>query len=199
LALIFNGDERFAISDNDKPFVNRQLRIDNRKSVKGIFMNTKSHEMLVQVMCGIALVTMLLVSTTTAQAQRRATSSSVRGIELSGLYGWQYGGDFTAYQGEVEIDDTDNFGFGLGFPIPSRPEAMIELSYSRQNTGVNLKTFPQGVHNELFDLAIEYYQIGAMYNRRTGNASPFGGLTLGATRFAPVAASGLAFVSKAGC
>jgi hypothetical protein len=24
-----------------------------------------------------------------------------------------------------------------------------------------------------------------MYNRRTGNASPFGGLTLGATRFAP--------------
>ena len=150
-------------------------------------MKTKSREMRLRALSGIALAAMLLAAATTAQAQRRAASSSstLRGIELGGFYGWQYGGDFTAYQGEIEIDDTDNFGFSLGFPVPSRPEAMLELSYTRQNTGVNLKTYPQGVRNDLFDLAVEYYQIGAMYNRRVGKTSPFGGLTLGAVRFAP--------------
>jgi hypothetical protein len=85
-------------------------------------------------------------------------------------------GKHRSKKGEIEIDDTDNFGFSIGFPVPSRREAMIELGYTRQNTGVNLKTYPGGINTELFGLAVEYYQIGAMYNHRRGNVSPFGGL-----------------------
>ncbi|MGH7495793.1 MAG: hypothetical protein ACREOO_25835 [bacterium] len=137
---------------------------------------------------GLTLVATLFASTA-AHAQRRASRepsySTTKGIELSGFYGWQYGGDFTTYMGEIEIRDNENFGGSIGFPVPSRPEAMLELSYTRQNTTVDLKSYPSGAKEELFDAAVEYYQLGAMYNRRVGSVSPFGGFSLGAARFAP--------------
>jgi len=140
----------------------------------------------------VAVFTVLAASLFTlnhAQAQRRASreprASTTRGIELSGFYGWQYGGDFTSYQGEIQIQDNENFGGTIGFPIPQKPGAMLEFSYTRQNTSVDLKTYPGNLTESLFDLAVEYYQLGAMYARRTGNVAPFGGFSLGATRFAP--------------
>ncbi len=151
-------------------------------------MKSKSQSMTARAMFVMALAAMISAFDN-AKAQRRAnrepSSSNTKGIELSGFYGWQYGGDFTAYQGEIEIQDNESFGGSIGFPIPSRPEAMVELGYSRQNTSVDLKAYPSGATETLFDAAVEYYQIGAMYNRRMGSVSPFGGFTLGAARFAP--------------
>ena len=139
-------------------------------------------------MFAMTLAAMLFASGN-AQAQRRASrepsSSTVKGSEVSGFYGWQFGGDFTAYQGEIEIRDNENFGGSLGFPVPGKPGAMVELGYTRQNTTVDLKTYPAGFTETLFDAAVEYYQLGAMYSHRRGNVAPFGGFTLGAARFAP--------------
>jgi hypothetical protein len=64
---------------------------------------------------------------------------------------------------------------------------MAEISYSRQNTSVALNTYPAGVKEDLFDLAIEYIQAGALYEQpyAQGRMKPFGSFSLGATRFAP--------------
>jgi hypothetical protein len=131
---------------------------------------------------------MLILSSSTAWAQltkMEPKEKSTRGIEVTGFYGWQYGGDFTVYQGEIDIDDAENFGGMIDIAIPSRPGMKAEIYYSRQNTKVALKTFPSGVTEELFDMAIEYIQAGAVYEKPRGKTVPFGSFTLGATRFAP--------------
>lgn len=111
---------------------------------------------------------------------------STRGIELTGFYGWQWGGNFTAYQGEVDIEDTENFGGMIDIPIPYKPGMMAEIFYSRQNTSVALNRYPAGVKEELFDMSIEYIHAGAVYEAYSqGRMKPFGSFSLGATRFAP--------------
>lgn len=132
---------------------------------------------------------LLLASTGWAQMKKMEPrgQKSTRGIELTGFYGWQYGGNFTSYQGEVDVKDSENFGGMIDIPIPSKPGVMAEIFYSRQNTSVALNTFPAGVREDLFDLAIEYIQAGAVYERpyAQGRMKPFGSFSLGATRFAP--------------
>src|SRR5262245_11529522 len=65
-------------------------------------LKKKSQIIIVRAMFGIALAVVLLAANS-ALAQRRAyrepSASTTKGIELSGFYGWQYGGDFTSYQG----------------------------------------------------------------------------------------------------
>ncbi len=137
--------------------------------------------------CSAALILVLLSSMAWAQGMRKMEpgTKTTRGIELAGFYGWQFGGDFTAYQGEVEIKDAENFGGMIDIPIPSKPGAKFEFYYSRQNTTVTLKEYPSGAKTELFDLALEYYQVGGVYERKVNNMAPFGSFTLGAVRFAP--------------
>jgi hypothetical protein len=132
-----------------------------------------------------------LLSASTGWAQLKKMeprgAKSTRGIELTGFYGWQYGGNFTSYQGEVDVKDTENFGGMIDIPVPSRPGMMAEIFYSRQNTSVALNQFPSGAKDDLFDVAIEYIQAGALYEQAysRGRMKPFGSFTLGATRFAP--------------
>ena len=135
-----------------------------------------------------------LLSVSAAWAQLKTMeprgAKTTRGIELTGFYGWQYGGNFTSYQGEVDVKDAENFGGMIDIPIPYRPGMMAEISYSRQNTSVALNQYPSGFTENLFDVAIEYIQAGALYETSArGRVKPFGSFSLGATRFAPKVSS----------
>ncbi len=110
-------------------------------------------------------------------------SSNVRGIELTGMYGYQFGGSLNAYEGELSIQDSDNMMFAID--IPMRYGMMVELSFTRQSSFLKLKEYGTNITSNLTDLVLEYYQIGAIKGIPTGKMVPFGQFSLGATRFNP--------------
>ena len=150
-------------------------------------MNTALSRPPLRALWCAALVFALLSSSAWAQLKTMERGQkTTRGIELTGFYGWQWGGNFTSYQGEIDVKDTENFGGMIDIPIPYKPGMMAEISYSRQNTSVALNQFPGGLREDLFDLSIEYFQAGAVYETYSrGRMKPFGSFSLGATRFAP--------------
>jgi hypothetical protein len=130
------------------------------------------------------LITISLFAISSSYAQLKPMApknSSVRGIELTGMYGYQYGGSLDHYKGKLDIMDSDNMFFSVALPI--RYGMMVELSYLRQNTSLSLKEYGTNITSRLTDLALEYYQIGTIKGIPMGKVVPFGQFSLGATRF----------------
>lgn len=109
-----------------------------------------------------------------------------KGIELTALYGYQFGGqvDLTT-GGEVHIDDHAAFGFILSAPIHRDPSTQVELSYSHQATTLMSQDYFETNDTPLFDMAVDYFQIGGLRGMRRGKAMPFGYGALGAALFNP--------------
>ena len=110
-----------------------------------------------------------------------------QGVEISGYYGYQFGGKLTAIEGDLDIIDSEVYGVTLDIDLPMKPGGQIELLYSRQDTRLELKNYPSGEKEDLFDLVVEYYQIGGLQTASLPNPmiKPFGVFTLGAIRFLP--------------
>ena len=104
-------------------------------------------------------------------------------IEISPFVGYQFGGKLSVQAGTLSIRDAMNYGITLDFYI--RPGVQVELSYSRQDTELRLRDILTGQRNPLFDMAVEYYQIGGLYELRPGRVRPYGLLTAGLTHFNP--------------
>lgn len=135
----------------------------------------------------IAFMIMILLIGTKTHAQGLSTynpqRSSTRGIELGGFYGWQFGGSLSAVQGDISIKDSDFWGLALDIPIPAGVQ--VELLYHRQDSKLELKQRGTNVKEPLFDMSVEYFQIGGLRGLPKGNTLPYGIFTLGATRFHP--------------
>ena len=133
------------------------------------------------------VIALFSISESFAQLKPMNTEKNVRGIELIGMYGYQFGGSFNSYDGKLTINDSDNMMFALD--IPMKYGMMVELSYSRQNSYLKLKEYGTNITENISDLAVEYYQIGAIKGLPKGKVVPFGQFSLGATRFHPTASN----------
>ena len=109
----------------------------------------------------------------------------LRGFDVTPFVGYQFGGKFTSYQGDLNIVDSENYGIFIDIPVnPSGVKA--EILYSRQDTVFELRTRPPDrVTRQLFDIAVEYYNVGALFEKPRGKVRPYGVVTLGGSRFAP--------------
>ena len=137
----------------------------------------------------IAMWNLMIIMLVLTCPALHAQSQELKNIEITGFYGWQFGGNFTSYQGEVEMVDAENFGGMIDVPV-AQPNTKLELSYSRQSTRVDLLKYPSYIKEELFDISVEYFQIGGVYeNPRGKKVVPFGSFTVGAARFAPQVSS----------
>jgi len=104
-------------------------------------------------------------------------------IEFTPFVGYQFFGSLNVREGELNINDSENFGFTLDFDI--RSDIKIEALYIRQQTDLELKEQPLGVTRKLFDMDVEYYQLGILYETSYGKIRPFAALTVGVTEFDP--------------
>ena len=104
-------------------------------------------------------------------------------FEISPFAGYQFGGKLGIQAGTLSIKDVMNYGVALDIYI--RPGVQIELSYTRQDTELRLRDIFTGQRSPLFDMAVEYYQIGGLYELRTGRVRPYGLLSVGLTHFNP--------------
>ncbi len=109
----------------------------------------------------------------------------LRGFDATPFIGYQFGGKFTSYQGDLNVVDNQNYGIFVDIPINPRG-IKGEILYSRQDTIFELRTQPPNrVTRYLFDIAVEYYNVGAIYERPRGKVRPYGGVTVGGSRFYP--------------
>jgi hypothetical protein len=96
-------------------------------------------------------------------------------LEIGASAGYQFGGLIRTDQGNVSIPNGPNFGVTVDLAI--RPNAWIEVSYSRQDATVDLRP-PGGGSEPLYDAAVEFYQVGGLIEKG-GPVSFFGLATIG--------------------
>lgn len=107
------------------------------------------------------------------------------GIMITPFASYQWGGTFKGYYGEAKLNDSGAWGFAIDIPVHGK-DAFVELIYSRQVTDLTYREYGSGnPADEIFDIAVEYYQIGGLYTMDKDGPKPFGTMTFGATRFAP--------------
>jgi hypothetical protein len=106
-------------------------------------------------------------------------------VEVTGLYGWQFGGSVDlSTGGSVETKDSDAYGLILSVPIQT-PETQIELSYGYQGTALYRQDYWESSESFLFDMGTHYFQLGGLRGVRRDKLMPFGYGSLGATLFDP--------------
>ena len=107
-----------------------------------------------------------------------------KGIMITALGAYQWGGTLKGYYGEARLLDAGSWGVALDIPV--RPDTYVELIYTRQVTNLTYREYGVGIPaEEVFDIAVEYYQVGGLYTMAKDGPKPFGTMTIGATRFAP--------------
>jgi hypothetical protein len=126
-----------------------------------------------------AVIFLLLISSSGWAQQHR--------FEVTPFGGYQFLGKTSVYYqnsyGDIDIKDSGVFGFSINVPMVYGAE--LELFYSRQDSRLNFKNKAFGTGETLFDMSVEYFQIGALRGIQQGNLLPFGVVTLGATHFNP--------------
>lgn len=104
-------------------------------------------------------------------------------FEISPFAGYQFGGKLSVQTGTLSVKDAMNYGVALDFYI--RSGVQVELAYIRQESELRRKDVLTGITSPLFDMAVEYYQIGSLYEIRPGRVRPYALITVGLTHFNP--------------
>jgi hypothetical protein len=107
-------------------------------------------------------------------------------FDITPSYGFALNTNVRAAQGELVIKDGPMYGLTIDIGHPKLPGGvMIQLMYNRQDTQLDLKEWPSGTRKKLFDMAIEYLQIGIVRPLQMGKVQPFGIVGIGAASFSP--------------
>jgi hypothetical protein len=102
-------------------------------------------------------------------------------VELSAMATYQWGGTVNTTQGDLIIEDSENFAGVLAFR--ARPGAKAELYYSYQPTTLS-RRLVGGVLEPLVPMNVHYFQAGGRYEPvRQGAVMPFLAGSAGAVLF----------------
>ena len=110
-------------------------------------------------------------------------------FEVTPYIGYQFSGSVPLVNGRFDIKDSPDYGLVVDIPLPMRDGVELELLYLRMDTKIKVDEYSYGIiiKSEEYDMIVEYYQIGALnvFEMPGSSVKPFGGLTLGASRFSP--------------
>jgi hypothetical protein len=107
---------------------------------------------------------------------------SGQGVEIIPFAGRQFGGEIDIRSGRLNIPSAWNYG--LVVDIPTGAGTRLEVLYARQQTSLEQVDQATGAVNTLFPMAVQYLQVGVLYEPEILTATrPFGGLTGGLTNY----------------
>lgn len=116
-----------------------------------------------------------------------ATSSIAQEIQLTGSYGYRFGGSFDVYYngryGEIKLEDSESFSLDLTFKL--REDFGISAQWWGQNTALDYYGYASPELEGLGDILVSYILVGPVYEKRINNVTPFGNIGLGAAIFDP--------------
>ena len=108
-------------------------------------------------------------------------------FELTPFGGIRLGGSMDVEgedgDGTLSLDDSPSYGVLLNFGFSSETE--LEFLWSHEDTQLELRDSGTGLKQTLFDLSVDYYQVGGLYQWDNGRIKPFVAASLGLTRFSP--------------
>jgi len=108
-------------------------------------------------------------------------------FDITPSYGYLVSTNVRAVEGDLVIKDSPDYGLTIDIGHPKLPGGMmIQLMYNRQDTRMELKEYPSGARRELFDLIVEYWQLGVVRPLQMGKVQPYGVVGVGAASFNPV-------------
>ena len=103
-------------------------------------------------------------------------------VEITPFAGRQFGGALNIRSGELNIPSAWNYGLILDFA--TGPGAYIEVLYARQETSLKQRDEATGTVTTLFDIAVEHFQLGVLYEPEVFRTTrPFASLTGGVTHY----------------
>jgi hypothetical protein len=103
-------------------------------------------------------------------------------VEITPFVGRQFGGKLGTRTGELKIPKAWNYGLILDFV--TGPGTQLEVLYARQETSLVQRVDSTASDSTLWDLAVEYFQVGVLYEPEISRTTrPFGSLTAGATHY----------------
>ncbi len=109
---------------------------------------------------------------------------AAQGLEITPFGGYQVGGKLQVQEGDLRISDNPTLGVILNVPV--RSGGQLELLFAHQETNMKLTRRTTGLPETLFDMAVEYIQLGGLYEaERTGRLRVLGMGTVGATHYNP--------------
>ena len=104
-------------------------------------------------------------------------------FEIIPMYGYVWtvsrSATYSGYGGDFDLKNGDFWGVALD--INAKPGVQVRLLYRRQDTQMTWKQ--AGITEDLGDIGVEYWHIGAVGGMRNGNVMPYTSLTLGTTRY----------------
>jgi len=122
----------------------------------------------------IITITVLLIVPFESSAQRK--------VEITHFVGYQFGGRIRFYEGELRVKDNANFGVALSTEI--RPNVQFEVSWSQMKTSANFRpNYDYEYLSGSFDVNVNYFQAGGIWEMDKGKLRPYGLFSLGATWF----------------
>lgn len=111
-----------------------------------------------------------------------ASSSIAQEIQLTGSYGYRFGGSVDVYYngryGEIKFEDSESFSFDL--TVKLRDDFGISAQYWGQNTSMDYFGYTSSELDGLGDVLISYILVGPVYEKRINNVTPFGNIGVGA-------------------
>ncbi|MCH2214576.1 MAG: hypothetical protein MK086_05345 [Flavobacteriales bacterium] len=116
----------------------------------------------------------------TCQLTGQVNANESKGIEISGFYGYRFGGSVDVFYrnelGSININDNAAYGVDLSYRI--RERYFINLQWTRQDTDMDFYGYRDISVESLGDLALEYFMISALSDLgpATGPVTPFFGL-----------------------
>jgi hypothetical protein len=117
---------------------------------------------------------------TVASKPKQARAPRLDIIPMGG-YVWTLSQSATYNLNSGDIDIKSGGFYGLAVDIYAMPFMQVRLLYRRQDSQLTFKR--GGITEELGDVAVEYWHVGAIKGMQKGKVKPFTGLSLGATRF----------------
>lgn len=106
-------------------------------------------------------------------------------VQLTGLYGYQFGGSLDLDEGKLRIDAAPAWTVQAG--LRWQEDGFVFASYSRQSTTAKFDADSGSASDGQFDVDIGYLQLGGELDlRMRKHLVPFIGLGIGATHFTPI-------------
>ena len=100
-------------------------------------------------------------------------------FEITPFTGYMLGGYLNVYQGQISINDNQNYGLSFVYTVPFGNGIQVEAFWLRQQSSMNLQELGDFEKKKLFDLDTHYMQIGGIYGVRKKNWMPFGSMSFG--------------------
>jgi len=167
----------------------RETRNTNTATPPGTSIQSKDASSLKKI---TALAATLAIALSAHQAAAQEEAERERRIEVVGFGGVGFTGDLgvssDTQAGNVSFDSAPVYGGTLGFKAQRHGYAYF--SYSRMQTTAYFR--PDGGFDTTrqTDVAFDYFQVGGNLEAPQGRVVPYLGLSIGATRLAPVNGSG---------